>query len=144
MIMAEFSICSAVWEVLFPIISLCLYKSSQCFSAIFMTFIKVLAQNGLKTARIRARLTCITLKWPILRESFHKVRRPDECWSVSVVTSAQQSYHTLSTAVTVYQSWHYDYTQNTAGNLQHGQIIYSTPLICGTNLMFSRNHFYTS
>jgi len=75
-------------------------QSSHCaymkpFSAIFMAYINVLAQNGLKTARIRARLTWITLKWPILRESFHKVRRPDECWSVSVVTSAQQSHQTL-------------------------------------------------
>lgn len=95
--MAEFSICSAVWEVLFPIISLCLYKTSQCayFSEIFMACINVLAQNGLKTAHIHARLTWITLKWPILWESFHKVRHPDECWSVSVVTSAQQSHQTL-------------------------------------------------
>lgn len=50
MITAEFSICSAVWEAFLPIISLCWYKSSQCFSAIFMAYINVLAQNGLKNS----------------------------------------------------------------------------------------------
>lgn len=72
MITAEFSIFSAVWEAFSPIISLWWNKTSQCFSAIFMTYINVLVQNGLKNSthscradveRFKVAITLRVLSW---------------------------------------------------------------------------------
>ncbi len=132
------SICSAVWEALSPIRSLCWYKTSQCFSAIFMAYITVLVRNALKNSTQSCRATWSTLYlWPLLLwESFHEVRHPDECWSVSVVTSAKQSHQTLSSCLCLPVLTVWLFTDR-----RRDQIIYLTPLRRGSSLMLNRNHF---
>lgn len=144
MITAEFSICSAVWEALSPISSLCRYKTSQCFSAIFMAYINVLVRNDLKNSmqscradveHFKVAITMGVLSWGQASRWVLECVCGNICKAVTS-DSLQLSLSASPDIMTIHR-------QKTAGNLQHDQIIYLTPLRRGSSLMFSRNRFYT-